>query len=187
VGLWEADSGRLLATLPGHTGLVSGVALSADGRLMASGGMDGTVRLWDARGGVGLQTSRPDRHYERLDITGLTGITDAQRQALLALGAVEGVPDTSLAAPPGQQAAPVPEANRAGDQARTASLVEPLSPRELDVLKLLAAGRPNAELARDLVVVEGTVKSHLIHIYGKLGVHTRTQAVARARALRLLD
>ena len=69
----------------------------------------------------------------------------------------------------------------------TASLVEPLSPRELDVLKLLAAGRSNAELARDLVVVEGTVKSHLIHIYGKLGVHTRTQAVARARELGLLD
>ena len=81
----------------------------------------------------------------------------------------------------------MPVASRAGGQARTTSLVEPLSPRELDVLRLLAAGRSNAELARDLVVVEGTVKSHLIHIYGKLGVHTRTQAVARARELGLLD
>ena len=93
--------------------------------------------------------------------------------------------DTLLAAFPGRPAVPV--ANRAGGQARQVALVEPLSPRELDVLRLLAAGRSNAELARDLVVGEGTVKSHLIHIYGKLGVHSRTQAVARARALRLLD
>jgi len=95
--------------------------------------------------------------------------------------------DTVLAAFTDQPAAPVSVAGRAGDRARTASLVEPLSPRELDVLRLLAAGRSNAELARELVVVEGTVKSHLIHIYGKLGVHTRTQAVARARDLGLLD
>ena len=83
--------------------------------------------------------------------------------------------------------APVPAATRVGGQAQTTSLVEPLSPRELDVLRLLAAGRTNTELARELVVVEGTVKSHLIHIYGKLGVHTRTRAVARARELGLLD
>jgi ATP/maltotriose-dependent transcriptional regulator MalT len=55
------------------------------------------------------------------------------------------------------------------------------------VLKLLAAGRSNAQMARDLIVELSTVKSHLIHIYGKLGVHSRTQAVARAHALRLLD
>jgi ATP/maltotriose-dependent transcriptional regulator MalT len=55
------------------------------------------------------------------------------------------------------------------------------------VLRLLAAGRSNAELACDLVVELSTVKSHLIHIYGKLGVHSRTQAVARARELRLID
>ena len=94
---------------------------------------------------------------------------------------------TLLAVFPGQLPAPMTVADVPRRQARTAPLVEPLSPRELDVLKLLAAGRSNAELARDLVVVEGTVKSHLIHIYGKLGVHTRTQAVARARDLGLLD
>ena len=65
------------------------VALSADGRLLASGGMDGTIRLWEARTGTCLRTLRAERHYERLDITGLTGVTEAQRAALLALGAVE--------------------------------------------------------------------------------------------------
>jgi WD40 repeat protein len=89
VRLWDVASGQLLATLQGHTGAVLGVGLSADGRLVASGGDDGTIRLWDAESGASLRTLRGDRHYQRLDITGLTGVTEAQRSALLALGAIE--------------------------------------------------------------------------------------------------
>jgi LuxR family maltose regulon positive regulatory protein len=66
-------------------------------------------------------------------------------------------------------------------------LVEPLSARELDVLRLLSDGRSNAEIARDLFVEQSTVKTHLIHLYRKLGVSSRTQAITRARTLRLLD
>jgi hypothetical protein len=47
------------------------------------------VRLWETSTGAWLGTLRPERRYERLDITGLTGITDAQRTALLALGALD--------------------------------------------------------------------------------------------------
>ncbi len=83
------EQGRLLATLLGHTGPVRAVALSEDGRLVASGGYDGTVRLWDTSSGACLRVLRPERRYERLDITGLTGVTAAQRSALLALGAME--------------------------------------------------------------------------------------------------
>jgi len=61
-----------------------------------------------------------------------------------------------------------------------------LSPREADVLRLLATGRSNEEIAGDLVLALSTVKWHVAHIYRKLGVRGRMQAVARARELRLI-
>ncbi len=67
-----------------------------------------------------------------------------------------------------------------------AEMVEPLSERELDVLRLIAEGLSNQEIAQRLVVSLRTVKWHAGNIYGKLGVKNRTQAVARARMLNLL-
>jgi WD40 repeat protein len=89
VRLWEPASGRCLAILESHLAAVVTVALSADGQLLASGGFDGAVRLWDTQYHARLHTLRPDRPYEGMDITGLSGVTDAQRAALLALGAIE--------------------------------------------------------------------------------------------------
>jgi len=66
-------------------------------------------------------------------------------------------------------------------------LAEPLTDRELQVLALLAAGISNQQIARELVVALETVKKHVSHILGKLGAANRTQAVARARALGLLE
>jgi LuxR family maltose regulon positive regulatory protein len=66
-------------------------------------------------------------------------------------------------------------------------LIEPLSSRELEVLRLIAAGLANREIADELVIATGTVKRHINHIYGKLGVGSRTQAIAKARELRLLE
>ncbi|MEV0032460.1 response regulator transcription factor [Nocardia sp. NPDC050793] len=56
-----------------------------------------------------------------------------------------------------------------------------LSPREIEVIGLVADGRSNREIAKELFLSETTVKSHLVHIYAKLGVRSRTSAVARAR------
>jgi LuxR family maltose regulon positive regulatory protein len=67
-----------------------------------------------------------------------------------------------------------------------AGLVEPLSPRELEVLRLLATGATNRAIAKELVVTLDTVKRHLSHLFSKLEVANRTQAVARARELGLL-
>jgi ATP/maltotriose-dependent transcriptional regulator MalT len=65
-------------------------------------------------------------------------------------------------------------------------LVAALSARELEVLALLAAGHTNQAIARELVITLDTVKRHVTHILGKLGVANRTQAVVRARELGLL-
>ena len=65
-------------------------------------------------------------------------------------------------------------------------LVESLSERELEVLTLLASGRPNKEVARDLFLSVGTVKTHTNNIYRKLGVRNRAEALARARSLKLI-
>jgi LuxR family maltose regulon positive regulatory protein len=69
---------------------------------------------------------------------------------------------------------------------RPSDLVEPLSERELQVLRLLAAGLSNREIAEQLFLAVGTVKKYTSNIYGKLSVHSRTQAAARARELNLL-
>jgi LuxR family maltose regulon positive regulatory protein len=66
------------------------------------------------------------------------------------------------------------------------SLPETLSARELEVLRLIAAGLANREIAEELVVSLGTIKTHINHIYQKLDVRSRTQAVARARELNLV-
>jgi LuxR family transcriptional regulator, maltose regulon positive regulatory protein len=74
-----------------------------------------------------------------------------------------------------------------GDQTAALPGLEPLSERELEVLRLLAAGRSNPQIARELYLAVGTVKSHVHRIYGKLLVRNRTEAVARSRELGLLE
>jgi DNA-binding CsgD family transcriptional regulator len=85
-----------------------------------------------------------------------------------------------LAAPAVLQLSPVPASG-------PDDLVEPLTEREREVLALLAAGCSNREIAEELVLTPGTVKWHAHNLYGKLGVARRTQAIARARVLGLLD
>jgi LuxR family maltose regulon positive regulatory protein len=66
------------------------------------------------------------------------------------------------------------------------SLVEPLSERECEVLKLIAAGYTNRQIANELVVSLNTVKKHTTHIYSKMGVKNRTQAIALGREHKII-
>ena len=68
----------------------------------------------------------------------------------------------------------------------TQLLPEPLSERELEVLRLIASGRSNREIASDLYISLGTVKTHINNTYRKLGAHSRTRALTRARDLNLI-
>lgn len=87
-----------------------------------------------------------------------------------------------LSSPPLAQPVIAAQPTPAAEQA----LVEPLTERELEILRLLAQGLTNDELAHRLVVAVGTIKSHNHSIFSKLGVNNRTSAINRARQLRLL-
>ncbi|HVU12342.1 MAG TPA: LuxR C-terminal-related transcriptional regulator [Phototrophicaceae bacterium] len=76
--------------------------------------------------------------------------------------------------------APVPQL------ASSTALIDPLSEREIEILRLAASGLSNQQIADRLVLALGTVKSHLHNIYGKLGIEGRVQAIARARELHLV-
>jgi LuxR family maltose regulon positive regulatory protein len=74
-----------------------------------------------------------------------------------------------------------------GWPARHSELVEPLSEREVEVLEHIAIGLSNREIAERLYLSLNTIKVHTRNLYGKLGVNSRTQAVAKARELGILD
>ena len=82
------------------------------------------------------------------------------------------------------QADAVPPPRRSA--AAPPGMAEPLTGRELEVLRLIAAGRSNQRIARELFVSLDTVKKHVTHLLGKLGAANRTEAAARARQLGLI-
>ena len=104
-------------------------------------------------------------------------------EAVLAAARGESVLQPSVAAKVVARFAELP----AGDAPpRPQPLVMPLSARELDVLRLLADGRTNREIATELFLAEGTVKNHVTNVLAKLNARDRTQAALRAHALGLL-
>jgi WD40 repeat protein/transcriptional regulator with XRE-family HTH domain len=84
---WDVERKVCLRTKQAHQGWIRSLKVSPDGATITSGGEDGVLHLWDLRNGELIRTFRIDRPYERMDITGITGVTDAQKATLLALGA----------------------------------------------------------------------------------------------------
>ncbi|HEX8133442.1 MAG TPA: LuxR C-terminal-related transcriptional regulator, partial [Actinomycetes bacterium] len=169
--LIELQGLRALA-LAAHGQEAAAVAALADALTLAH--PQGYIRVFTDEGppmgallGRLLAAQRGDRAAARVPLEYLGRLAQALE------------PDASRAASP---AAPQAWARMVA----VAGLVEPLSGRELEVLRLLAAGRQNQEIAEELVVALSTVKKHVTHILDKLGATNRTQATARARELGLV-
>ena len=89
VRLWDIYTSQCFKILHGHTGWIWSIAFSPNGNTIASGSDNGTIKLWDREKGECLETLRSDKPYERMNITGATGLTEVQRATLKLLGAVE--------------------------------------------------------------------------------------------------
>jgi WD40 repeat protein len=89
---WDFERGKCVQTRQAHQGTVQALKRSPDGRSLASCGDDGAINIWELESGEHLRTLRRDRPYERLDISGIKGLTQAQKASLRALGAIEDAP-----------------------------------------------------------------------------------------------
>ena len=90
VKLWDARSGKCLNTLEEHTNWVRSVAFSPNSQILASSGEDEIIILWDLKTGKSLKKLRSSKLYEGMNIVGVTGLKEAQKAALRALGASDG-------------------------------------------------------------------------------------------------
>jgi WD40 repeat protein/transcriptional regulator with XRE-family HTH domain len=86
---WDLQSGECVRVREAHQGAIQSLRRSPDDQRLASCGDDAAINIWELESGEHLRTLRRDRPYERLDISGVQCLTDAQRAALQALGAIE--------------------------------------------------------------------------------------------------
>jgi WD40 repeat protein len=124
---WDVQSGGCMRVRQAHQGTVQSLRRSPDGTQLASCGDDGAIMLWDLASGEHLRTLRRDRPYERMDITGLRGITPAQRASLIALGAHEQLPGRDELSPTTPDLATAEEPTRADQHVASSLPVRPTS------------------------------------------------------------
>jgi WD40 repeat protein/serine/threonine protein kinase len=86
---WDVESGACVSTQEAHQGIIRSLKVSPDGKLLASCGEDGAIMTWNLTSHAHLRTLRRDRPYERLNITGIRGLNEAEIASLQALGAID--------------------------------------------------------------------------------------------------
>jgi len=182
------DRWRALAVAQGRTaGVIAGLVLATLAHAAAGDAADAHAALAKA-----LVLAAPEG-IRRVFLDQGAPLADVLRTLLVGrrldeLAGAQGVPRAyldGLAAAFLRQGTPVLPATRTGATA-VPGLVDPLSARELEVLRLVAEGRPNRAIATELFIGVDTVKRHVTHLFAKLGATNRTEAVARARTLGLL-
>lgn len=89
IRLWDVNTNRCLQILQGHTNRIRSVVFSSNGQTLASGSDDGTMKIWNLQEAKCIKTLISERPYEHMNITGATGLTDAQKTTLKLLGAIE--------------------------------------------------------------------------------------------------
>ena len=89
VKLWNVETEQCDRTFRGHEGRIRDLSWSPSGKILASSSFDATLRVWDVGNAKCLKVLRSDRPYEGMNITGVTGLTTAQKSSLKALGAVD--------------------------------------------------------------------------------------------------
>lgn len=87
VRIWDVKTGKCLKIMQGHTNQIRCLAFSIGGNAIASGSADGTIKIWDVKSGECLRTLQAKRPYEGMNITGITGLNEAEKTTLKALGA----------------------------------------------------------------------------------------------------
>ena len=173
--------------------------VSPDGSTLASCGDDGAIQLWDLESGEPLHTLRRDRLYERLNITGIRGLTEAQKASLRSLGAFE---ETGVRAQLGEEAfatlrsegrsmtpqqalaalqrGEMPQPRLAAKPSAPSTYPAGLTEREVEVLREVAKGLTIAQIAEQLRIRFHTANAHVRSTYKKLEVTSRSAAVRYA-------
>ncbi|WP_309051408.1 response regulator transcription factor [Streptomyces sp.] len=186
----------VLATEPGFAVVAEAATAERAVERAAAGGID--VVLMDLQFGTGMHGVEAAEAITALPggpkvLVLTTYDTDADILAAVEAGAsgylLKDAPPEELAAAvrtaaAGQSALAPAVAHRLMDRMRTPA--QALTKRELEVLQLVGEGLSNQQISKALFLSQATVKSHLVHVFAKLGVDSRTAAVAAARARRLI-
>jgi LuxR family maltose regulon positive regulatory protein len=169
------------------------VALREEGdRISALASLEKALTLAEPEGYVRIFLDEGEAMAGLLREAGLRGIApDYVTRLLAAFGMSMKDEEPALSAPSEAEGSPLKGQGLSDERLPSTvrlpySLIDPLSERELEVLRLMAAGLKHREIAEELVISLNTVRHHARNIYGKLDVHSRAKAVAKARELDLL-